>query len=86
MHLLAAEPGVISDGTSAIDLGQSPGDIVVLSAADSEIACLAQAHRAALDLSRGSAPRLRLANILKLGHNLSLDLYLDSVIARKPSW
>ena len=81
MHLLAAEPGVISDGTSAIDLGQSPGDIVVLSAADSEIACLAQAHRAALDPSRGLAPRLRLANILKLGHNLSVDLYLNSVIA-----
>ncbi|MFZ0693057.1 MAG: cobaltochelatase subunit CobN [Alphaproteobacteria bacterium] len=81
MHLLAAEPGVISDGAGAIDLGQSPGDIVVLSAADSEIACLAQAHRAATDPSRGPVPRLRLANILKLAHNLSVDLYVDSVIA-----
>ena len=81
MHLLAAEPGTISDGASAIDLGQSPGDMVVLTAADSEIACLAQAHRTALNASRDSIPRLRLANLLKLGHNLSVDLYLDSVIA-----
>ena len=81
MHLLAAEPGTISDGTSAVDLGQSPGDIVILTAADSEIACLAQAHRAALNTSRDSIPKLRLANILRLGHNLSIDLYLDSVIA-----
>ena len=38
MHLLAAQPGVVSDGSEAIDLGQSPGDIVVLSAADTELA------------------------------------------------
>ena len=36
MHLLAAKPGAIVDGTEAVDLGQSPGDIVVLSAADTE--------------------------------------------------
>jgi cobaltochelatase CobN len=34
MHLLAAQPGTISDGTEAVDLGQTAGDIVVLSAAD----------------------------------------------------
>ena len=43
MHLLAAQPGAIADGSEAVDLGQSPGDIVVLSAADSELACLAGA-------------------------------------------
>jgi cobaltochelatase CobN len=41
MHLLAAIPGTISDGAQAVDLGQTPGDIVVLSAADSDLACLA---------------------------------------------
>src|SRR5260370_1240275 len=44
MHLLAAQPGAISDGSAAVDLGQTPADIVVLSAADSEIACLAAAN------------------------------------------
>ena len=36
MHLLAVQPGAILDGEEAVDLGQAPGDIVVLSAADSD--------------------------------------------------
>ena len=44
MHLLAAKPGQIADGSEAIDLGQTAGDIVVLSAADSELACLSRAY------------------------------------------
>jgi cobaltochelatase CobN len=76
MHLLAAKPGSISDGSAAIDLGQTPGDIVFLSAADTELACLAAAH-ARLG---PAAPSLRLANLLQLGHNLSVDLYLDRVV------
>jgi cobaltochelatase CobN len=46
MHLLAAKPGTISDGGEAVDLGQSPAEIVVLSAADTELAALAAAHAA----------------------------------------
>lgn len=76
MHLLAATPGRVDDGSEAVDLGQSPGDIVVLSAAESELACLAAAHRRQpLD-----APTVRLASLLPLGHPMSVDLYLDSVI------
>ena len=30
MHLLAAQSGVIDDGDEAVDLGQEPGDIVVM--------------------------------------------------------
>ena len=41
MHLLATTPGQITDGSEAVDLGQSAADIVVLSAADTELACLA---------------------------------------------
>ena len=44
MHLLAAQPGGIADGSEPVDLGQSPGDIVVLSAADTELANLAAAR------------------------------------------
>jgi len=77
MHLLAAQPGAIDDGSEAVDLGQTPGDIVLLSAADTELACFA---RAAGELGDGFPP-VRLANLLRLRHNFSVDLYVDSVIA-----
>src|SRR5579864_1723964 len=81
MHLLAAQPGAISDGSAAVDLGQTPADIVVLSAADSEIACLAAAQRT-LAASERDPPSLRLASLLKLGHNYSVDRYADTVLSR----
>src|SRR6266853_5897920 len=78
MHLLATMPGTIADGSTAVDLAQSPGDIVVLSSADTDIALLAaaQQRRRAQD---ASAPRLRLAPILRLGHNFSVDLYMETL-------
>ncbi len=79
MHLLAATPGAVDDGSEAVDLGQTPGDIVVLSAADTEIACLATAQDARRSAD-GTTPSVRLANYLRLGHNLSVDLYVDRVI------
>lgn len=77
MHLLAAKPGEIIDGSEAIDLGQSPGEIVVLSAAASDLSVLAQAQ-GRLDKNH---PTLRLANLLELRHNLSVDTYLDATLA-----
>lgn len=74
MHLLVAEPGRI-DGAEAVDLGQSPGDVVVLTAADTEIAALAAAQR-----RRPDGPSLRLANLTRLQHNLSVDIYVEQVI------
>ena len=78
MHLLAAQPGAIADGAEAVDLGQTPGDIVVLSAADTELAMLADA-RAGFG---GDFPTLRLANLMQLGHNMSVDLYVEAVVAK----
>ncbi|MEE1569022.1 MAG: hypothetical protein V1255_03815, partial [Alphaproteobacteria bacterium] len=79
MHLLAAQSGGISDGMEAVDLGQTPSDIVVLSAADSDLASLAAARD--LLCEKGEAlPSLRLANFMNLSHNLSVDLYVGSVI------
>jgi cobaltochelatase CobN len=75
MHLLAAEPGTVVEGV-AVDLGQSPGEIVVLSSADSELSCLAEARAGLGD----GFPSLRLANPMQLGHNLSVDLYADKVL------
>src|SRR5260370_35427967 len=78
MHLLATTPGTIADGSTAVDLAQTPGDIVLLSSADTEIALLAaaQKRRRAQNLL---APRLRLAPIQRLAHNFSVDLYIETV-------
>jgi cobaltochelatase CobN len=78
MHLLATEPGTIADGSAAIDLAQNPGDIVVLTSADTEIFLLAAAQKARR-AAEPDAPTLRLAPILRLGHNLSVDLYMETV-------
>ena len=74
MHLLATTSGVIDGAAEAIDLGQAPADIVVLSAADSELASLARAHDA-------SPCPLRLANLLQLQHPLSIDLYIEKTLS-----
>lgn len=81
MHLLAAQPGVVGDG-EAEDLGQTPAEMVFLSAADSDLACLAVAYDqiCAGELDGACIPTLRLAPVLRLGHNLSVDLYVDKVI------
>ena len=77
MHLLAAQPGGIADGAEAVDLGQTPGEILFLSAADTELAALSAARARLGD----DVPSLRLANVLHLSHNLSVDLYVDAVVA-----
>jgi cobaltochelatase CobN len=78
MHLLATLPGVIADGSAAVDLTQTPGDIVVLSSADTELALLAAAA-ARRRVQDPTAPSLRLAPILRLGHNFSVDLYMETI-------
>jgi len=78
MHLLSATPGTISNGEEAIDLDQSPGDMVILTVADSELACFAGA---AARMPEG-APSIRLANLLQLRHPYSIDLYVEKVIAK----
>jgi len=77
MHILAAQPGRIDDGNEAVDMEQSPGDIVVLSAADTELAGLADA--ASLLEGRVS---LRLANLMSLAHPYSIDLYVEKTLSR----
>ncbi len=78
MHLLATTTGVVDGGATAVDLKQSPGDIVILSAADSELAALALAS----DQISGAAPTLRLTNLLQLQHNYSVDLYTEQTLCK----
>jgi len=71
MHLLLAQKGTLSDGDGeAIDLGQTPGDICVLSAADTELASLA-------NVRSGEGPGLRLVNLLQLKHPMSVDSWVE---------
>ena len=72
MHLLAATPGAISDGTEPVDLGQTPSDVVIISAADTELAALSDARS-----EMKNPPGLRLANMMHLTHPMSVDLHLD---------
>ena len=61
MHLLAAQPGALSDNDEAIDLEQSPGAIVFLSAADTDLALITavlEASWAVLEASWGVLGRL----------------------------
>jgi len=76
MHLLQAKPGEITDGSEAVDLQQTPADIVILSAADTDLSSLASAHADFDD-----APSLRLANLMQLGHPMSMDLYVEQTLA-----
>ncbi|MDC7742000.1 cobaltochelatase subunit CobN [Rhizobium binxianense] len=72
MHLLLAQQGTISDGDEAIDLGQSPGDVLFLSAADTELAAIAAAHAGG-----ASGYSLRLASLMSLKHPMSVDTYVE---------
>ncbi len=74
MHLLAATPGEITDGSAPVDLQQTPADILFISAADTELAALSEA-RAALG---PDAPGLRLANLAHLSHPMSVDQHIET--------
>jgi cobaltochelatase CobN len=70
MHLLLAQKGSISDTDEAFDLGQSPGDVVFLSAADTEIASVAA-------LANKGGVAWRLVNLASLKHPMSIDMWAD---------
>jgi len=73
MHLLAATPGTIDDANEPVDLGQTPADILFLSAADTELAALSQARS-----EMTNPPGLRLANLTHLAHPMSVDLHIET--------
>ncbi|KLK92486.1 cobalamin biosynthesis protein CobN [Microvirga vignae] len=77
MHLLPVTTVSLDEGSEAIDLQQPPGDIVVLSFADSDLGALAAAQQRKLD-----GPLLRLASLRRLRHPLSIDFYVDKTAAQ----
>jgi len=77
MHLLATQIAKLDEADAAIDLEQSPADVVVLSFADSDLSALAAAWQMDADI----LPTLRLASLKKLKHPMSVDLYAEAVVA-----
>ena len=75
MHLLATTTTNLDEIVEAVDLGQPPGDIAILSFADSDLTALA----AAWDAERSALPRVRLAHLRDLRHPMSVDLWIDRV-------
>ncbi|MCJ2036835.1 cobaltochelatase subunit CobN [Methylobacterium sp. J-068] len=83
MHLIRIDTVSLDEGEAAVDLGQAPGDIVFLSFTDSDLFGVAGAYSRAFPPSGpDGVPTLRLAKLAKLRHPMSVDLYVDRVIAR----
>ncbi|WP_017662084.1 cobaltochelatase subunit CobN [Baaleninema simplex] len=77
MHRIAATPGGWSPDTEGvIILEQTPAPLIVLTAADTEIQTLASS----LSLLPPDFPEFRVANLLQLQQELSIDCYVDSVL------
>ncbi len=77
MHILLRERHGLEEAAAAEDLGQAPADLVVLSFADSDLSAFAAAWRG----GRETLPSLRLANLRRLTHPLSIDLYLQKTLS-----
>jgi len=79
MHLVFVEKHGLEEAEIAVDLDQSPAQLVVLSFSDSDLTAFAAAwHRAKSD--EAEFPSLRLANLSQLKHPLSVDLYLEKTL------
>ncbi|CAH1663460.1 cobaltochelatase subunit CobN [Chelatococcus asaccharovorans] len=76
MHLLPVTAVGLDQAETPIDLGQTPAEMVILSFTDTDLAALATAHERA----GKSLPTLRLANLQRLRHPLSVDLYVEEVV------
>ncbi len=77
MHLLAREVRSLDEDAAAVDLGQTPADLVMLSFSDADLGALASAWQA-----MDPRPTLRLASLARLRHPMSVDLYLEQVVSR----
>ncbi len=78
MHVVFRESHGLEESETAVDLGQTPADLVVLSFSDSDLGAFAAGwHRANQGGAGGKLPSLRLANLVALKHPLSVDTYVE---------
>lgn len=78
MHRLVAMPGGWEAGATegVIFIEQTPAPIAILTAADTDIQVLAQA----ISLTSDQVPPARVANLLHLQQQLSIDHYVETVL------
>lgn len=74
MHWTAAQPGCLDSERELILIDQTPGEIVFLSAADTDLACVASVW------SGQFGNRLRIAHAFPLRQPVAADHYLETVI------
>jgi cobaltochelatase CobN len=77
MHVPRIETRTLDETVEALDLGQTPADIIFLSFSDSDLNGLARAYEAFPE----PKPSLRIASLAALRHPFSVDLYLEKVCA-----
>ena len=83
MHLIAAVPGGWNPNEDEIfHIDQSPGDVVFLSSADTEIHTLHKAYKTFFDgeLIPEKIPSIRMCNLVYLKKELTIDTYIDEVL------
>jgi cobaltochelatase CobN len=78
MHVPRIETRTLDETVEALDLAQTPADIVFLSFSDSDLNALALAY----DSVSAPKPSLRIASLAALRHPFSVDLYLEKVCVR----
>jgi cobaltochelatase CobN len=77
LHVPRIEVRSLDETVEAVDLGQTPAEVVFLSFSDSDLNALARAYETAPD----PRPTLRIASLAALRHPFSIDLYLERVCA-----
>ncbi len=81
MHLLVREQATLDETAPAEDLNLTPADVVVLSFSDSDLNALAAAWTTWPADQWGARPSLRLANLQRMRHPLTVDLLIEKTIA-----
>ncbi len=79
MHLLAITSTSLDETETAVDLGQTPAEIMALSFSDSDLSGLAEAWRTSAE----TLPSLRLASLKNLRHPMSVDLFANVASAAR---
>src|ERR1700740_2542188 len=78
MHLLRTQAFSLDEAEAAVDLAQSPAELVILSFSDNDLGTLA----AAWEAGAVSGLNLRLANLARLRHPFSVDTYIGNLAAK----
>src|SRR5215470_17832573 len=78
MHRLNTTSASLDEIVEPVDLKQPPGDMVILSFADSDLSALA----AAWALEQHALPSVRLVHLRDLRHPMSVDLWIERVASQ----